>query len=242
MLRSSSTQAPALLRALLWQIPHIPKHSRIRAGSSTPDCLLSRADQKMRQTPKMTDKSWWPNSSEPICGSSATSPRYHPVDPSSLHSLCPQGPFAAESTTFAQVIICHVCPNFIYICFLQHLSPGSFIFSEVNLSNIHLQIINPAAKIEYFPVLHGRGSNKHKRNRFTVRLNFLFMGSDCLRPGQTQYRHTTEEKYVSITPETQYWCKSLLSLSKGSSWREWASKTVFALWSCHPKIFTHLQC
>lgn len=67
--------------------------------------LLSPADPRVRQTPKMTHKRGWPNGSEPIWGSCATSPRCHPVDPSRLHSLCPQGPFPAESTTFVQVIM-----------------------------------------------------------------------------------------------------------------------------------------
>lgn len=69
------------------------------------DCLSSRADPRMRQTPKMTHKRGWPSGSEPIWGSSATSPWWHPVDPSSLHPLCPQGPFPAESTTFVQVMM-----------------------------------------------------------------------------------------------------------------------------------------
>lgn len=89
-------------------------------------------------------------------------------------------------------------------------------------------------------MLHKRGSNKYKRNSFTVGVSFLFMGSDSLRLGQTQYRQATAEKYVSIAPEMQHWRESLLSLSKSSSWREWgskSSKTVFALWFCHPNFF-----
>lgn len=100
------------------------------------DCLWSRANLRMRQTPKMTHKRAWPM---------ALSPSVVPVSlvldvtqwiPATFTPCVIRAPFQLKALHLYKsqwkVHPCHACPNFIYICFLQHLSPGSFMLSEVN--------------------------------------------------------------------------------------------------------------
>lgn len=94
------------VRALLWQIPHIPKHSRIRAGSSRHRLSVCWAEP----TQGWGKPQKWHSKGD---GPMAVSPCGAPVPPvldvtqwiPAASTPCPQGPFPAESITFVQVIM-----------------------------------------------------------------------------------------------------------------------------------------